>query len=292
VRNDRVADIDVCHIGAAGAIRGNVDLTRAERKPSDTQTPANAEVIAVSRTAADEHHQSRRVHRANSHRSGHPAPYAPEQRPPAVVERRKSPGGVVNPGPAPWLDPDPVAEPVRSPSDDHRPREPYGPVIGISTPVSILVKIIHSDDVSGNVLERCDLLGASIAGCAETIEAVCGRGRSDFVRHLRSAFTARDSGLLARAYCECLSGRSYFRLARSRDHSRCGSVRLHLKPVFASAQQRYRGLRRVNLKIVLFVQSPKMDLCGAFGDLDLNCAVVQVQESQVGAVVQSNERVS
>src|SRR5262249_58177730 len=80
---------------------------------------------------------------------GHPAA---DVRPAAVVERREAPRRLVDPGPSPALDPRPVAESVRYPSDANM-RNPDRTVLSDHTPGAEFVEVLVADDSARHVAD-------------------------------------------------------------------------------------------------------------------------------------------
>ena len=127
VRN--VSDVDVAHIGhvdlpqiyRAVVIPGIERLARTERKPRCHTSNPNA---YGEPTSADKGHEGRTVNRCDPDWSWQPAPPRPNLYPAAVVEGSKSPRRVVNPRPAPRLNPNPTAIAIRHPSHGNARRIP------------------------------------------------------------------------------------------------------------------------------------------------------------------------
>jgi len=140
-----VRDVDPIHICRTHVIGRNVDFARTEREPGDGRANGNA--------ASDERDQGRRIHRAFLTGAGHPTPATIEARPAAVVERRISPRVVVHPSPSPRIDPGPMPVMIRGPASAH-PREPNVAVLGIRSPVAVLVEIFESHGAARAVTSR------------------------------------------------------------------------------------------------------------------------------------------
>src|SRR5689334_11051194 len=119
-----MTDVDVGHVYAAASIGWDVHFARTKREPCHPQTSADTEVIAKPWPAPDKDNQCGRIDGADMYRPRHPHPDAVDHNPAAIVERCKSPRRIVDPRPAPWLDPHPVSKPVRSPSRSDHPRSP------------------------------------------------------------------------------------------------------------------------------------------------------------------------
>src|SRR5690606_25224889 len=92
------------HVTWRAAVPGPPGFARRQWIPADAGPRAYAPVHARA-AVAEEHHQRRRIHRARRHAPGHPGPARAHHRPAAVVEGREAPGRIVDPGPAPGIDP-------------------------------------------------------------------------------------------------------------------------------------------------------------------------------------------
>ena len=129
-----VADIDAAFIGRAGAIGRAIRLPWAEWDPADRRAEAGAD--RHPRAEADKGDQRWGIDRMAIFAviaARDPAPAWPELRPPAVMERRETPGCIVHPGPAPWQDVGPVAMAVGHPADLDR-RIPHLTIFGVAVP--------------------------------------------------------------------------------------------------------------------------------------------------------------
>src|ERR1700751_1337126 len=93
-------------------------------------------------TAAHKGDQRGRVHGPNVDRPGHPAPSVFHVGPASIVEWSKAPGFILDPGPTPRCDPDPVSEAIGSPPRGYADRGPDRAVVGHVAPVSVVVKIL------------------------------------------------------------------------------------------------------------------------------------------------------
>ena len=124
------------HIGRRGPVWRHIRLARAKRHPAEGR-PGRTRGQRPGRHPdggpCQKAHQGGRVDRTGLHRGAlrHrcPPPAAIQLHPPAIMEGRKPPRGVVDPGPAPRRDPCPVALPIRHPIALHR-RVPDLAVIG------------------------------------------------------------------------------------------------------------------------------------------------------------------
>src|SRR5262249_56286850 len=90
-------------------------------------------------------------HAGSPRRARYPSPPSTDIHPAAVVERRKAPGCVVNPGIAPWIDIRPVSVTVGRPTHDCGVREPDRPVFRHLPPSALVVQVFLSDYIFGNI---------------------------------------------------------------------------------------------------------------------------------------------
>ena len=154
VVDDRVVDygvavVDLGHIGAAGGIGRLVHLARRQREPGDTATS----LIAAGHTkakvgAAHKHDQRRCVPGRCGDRARHPGPVVAQVGPAPVVGHREAPWGVVHPGPAPRIDPDPVAVAVRCPAGRHPIWHPHMAVSRVVAPTAVGIQVLVTDDIA------------------------------------------------------------------------------------------------------------------------------------------------
>ena len=175
-----VRDVDIVHVGAAHAIGRHIDFTRTEREPTDVYTSggtANPDADGKMWTA-NPSDQSGRVDGAdvsNGHgarRARNPTPTTAVVDPAAVVERRKAPRSIINPGPAPRRNPCPVAVAIGCPCHNGGMREPHGAVFGNLAPATVIVEIFVADDVIGNVAAGRGVIFTVIATITPAVKVI------------------------------------------------------------------------------------------------------------------------
>src|SRR5271157_464002 len=175
-----IGDVDVTHIGNVYLLQIDITvvipgikwLPRSQREPC-SDTP-NAKAHGKSWTP-DERDERRPIDRHNRYRTGKPAPPWPDLDPPPVVERSESPRCVVNPGPAPRLDPRPASITVRTPATRQPCRIPDRPILGDRGPASVAIEIVISGHIRVYILARARILIFPVALSAPLVEAVCSR---------------------------------------------------------------------------------------------------------------------
>src|SRR6185312_17221719 len=109
---------------------------RSQRKPADTGTDGNAHS-----RRANPRDQRGGIHRPYVAGTRYPAPGIAVGHPTAVMKRRESPARIIDPGPAPRIDPHPMPKPVRGPAHGKRGRRPHVPVVRGVFPASVVVQI-------------------------------------------------------------------------------------------------------------------------------------------------------
>ena len=128
-RGGDIVRIDITHVTVAGLVRRDISLTRPQRDPADRTlgiaVPRVALAAANRDSDAQKGDQRRRVNGSfatlllGAFRR-YPAPARAFPHPAAIVERRKAPGRVVDPGPAPGSNITPMAIAIRHPRRCHR----------------------------------------------------------------------------------------------------------------------------------------------------------------------------
>src|SRR5438270_9627810 len=88
------------------------------------------------------------------------------------MERRKTPGSIIYPSPAPGRNPHPVAVAIRRPTDDGGVGEPNGAVLGHRAPASVVVEVFITNDIGRNIARGLRAIFAAVAVTAPMIEVV------------------------------------------------------------------------------------------------------------------------
>src|SRR5690606_16169150 len=154
VHDDRVRDVHVADVARRVPIPRNVDLARTEREPADTaaEGDGDADVRAPDPTA-----ERGGINEPVVPRPGNPAPSLAHVRPSAVVKRRETQGGVMDPRPPPGRNPDPASVAIRYPGVRYVARTPDVAVLGFVMPVAVGIEIFVTHDIARNVLGRLRL---------------------------------------------------------------------------------------------------------------------------------------
>ena len=286
VVDHRVAVVDLREIVAAGPVGRHVDFARAEREPANRGI-ATARDREVPAAAADEYHQRRRIRGALVARPRYPAPAVANARPTAVVRRREAPRGVVHPGPAPRLLPDPLAIAIRRPVRADPVRKPDVAVVRHRAPVAIAIEVRVADDIVAEEAQRCRAAVAQVARAAVAVEVVQARQAEHFVvaqvvvvEAHRVASAQREAVAIAIGDTRAL-----------RHHDRGAVVaRVHIDAVIAHAVDHEGQLRRGNLEFLSRIEATHAQVDRAFRHFDLHEAIIQFQELDAGFLVHADER--
>src|SRR5690242_3026098 len=147
----RVVNVDVAHISAAHPIRRHVDISWAERNPTDTAARSHASC----RCATHPGDERRCVHRAcrpSMARGGHPAPVVVPHDPAAVMKGCVTPARVIDPRPSPRCDPYPLAVSIRYPAHGYDCWHPHVPILGCLLPLAIVVEVLGPGNIACDVV--------------------------------------------------------------------------------------------------------------------------------------------
>src|ERR1700733_4271482 len=219
------------------AIAGDEHVTRTEREPcyagkSSAECNTDAEPAA-----SHESHQRRSVYRPDNDGPRDPSPITADESPAAVMERRKAPWFGVHPGPAPRRNVHPVAGLIGSPSRHHSAGNPHRAVIRICAPVAVLVQIVVSIDIPGDISRQLGSIFALIARLAPVFEFVKSWHRGSVIGNLVGAI---KGVLLTFRQVPGISSAAHFALAFAYDDDGRSCVRIGLDAIFASPVNRER----------------------------------------------------
>src|SRR5262249_37377406 len=128
-------------------------------------------VAAKCGASAYENNQSGSVDGLNGNRAGNPSPSIFDESPAPIMKWRVAPGIIVNPGPAPRIDPSPVSFTIRHPARGH-PGEPDVTVFRIRTPIAIVIEVFVADHIARAVTRGPGLVRTAIAGVTPVIKLI------------------------------------------------------------------------------------------------------------------------
>jgi hypothetical protein len=142
IPNERVVEIYIAVVPAAGVVPRMKRFTRTKRKPTDspTKTSAESKTGAPMRTT-DETDKCRTINRTRIIWTRAPSPAAAYVSPTAIMEWSESPRRVVDPSPAPGSNVAPIAVAVRRPSYVYRRWIPDRTIIRFFIPSAVVIEV-------------------------------------------------------------------------------------------------------------------------------------------------------
>lgn len=266
-----VADVDPVHIPTADGIRRYIDFARAEWEPSDVAAEATT-------ATADEDHQRRRIYRRYRWRTGDPTPASAYRHPASVMEWRVAPGLVIDPCISPRIDPVPVAFTIRRPTRFHV-GIPDVPVIAFVAPVAIVVEIVIADDVMRKILRRSRIIVAMVSAVRPAIELI---RLADLLYIGIQRIGSAERACLSGVQCVGLTVAGSLSFANANVDNRVSPIFTCFQPITSRLRDGKSKVGRIDLEVIVAVQSPhsKIDCAGA--QLKLYRVVVQVQKRHTG----------
>ena len=255
-------------------VGGHVRLLGREREPRDPSHAAGRDGKAPV-PAAHEHDEGGCIHRPRHDVTRDPDPAAVPVHPAAIVEGREAPRRIVDPGPAPRLDPGPVAVAVRRPPRHHGMRHPHGPIVGGVTPVAVLVQVLVADRLARHVARRARVVPATVAGGAPLLPVV---GRQGVANVVTGGIGAGDDGGLVALHRERRAGGGDFGFTAPHRHRGRVPGRVHVDAIAAGAEQGHGAVGRVDLEAVLVVEIAQPHAERALRQAHLGRVVVEREE--------------
>jgi hypothetical protein len=272
--NVRIANVHAVYVRGTYTIRRNVNFARTEREPSDRRAGSHA--------ATHKHNQSGRIDGTHFARTRDPAPAVTDISPAAIVEGRVSPRIVIYPSPAPRINPCPVASVIRSPSGRHA-RKPCIPVIGSGTPVAVFIKILKADYAAVAVASRGRILISALTTIRPVVEII---GPPDLIHFCVQRISTGEGKALARMYGVALTVACRFTFALANRYHGGVAVFGSVHTVTAGTSDGEGLIGGINFEYVVAIQIPNAHVHASGTELDLNSAVVEIQESDAGVSAQ------
>src|SRR5579859_1482808 len=243
----RVGDVHVIHVRAADAVSGDIDLPGSEREPSHAH--ANRKVEARSTTY--ERHECRRPNGPNDDRPRNPEPSAIHGRPASIVEGRKSPRLIFNPGPSPRANVDPVTEAIRCPSHGDGTRTPARTVAGDVTPVAVLVEIFVPGHLTRNIVRGIRAIFPVVAVESPSIEIIAVGDLAEIV--IEVIVVAGEGRRLIPDHSVCKSAARNAATAVPDRRNRLTAIFAYIETILTGLQQTERDVRRIDFVGVVIV---------------------------------------
>ena len=265
-------------------------FARSKRKPAHAgqrcAARADGDVpVDAAGVAADKGDERRGIHRALRQMPWHPGPARADLGPAAIVKRRKSPGGIVHPGPAPGRYPAPVTVAVGRPVRGHGARQPDRAVARVLLPVAIAVELLVADGFARDVARRYRLVLAPVPCRGPGVKAVLKGG----ARRCRSQIGAAEVALLLIAQGERGAVVAIeHAAARKRNNPRGVAGRIDIDAVVAGLRNDKRQIGRVHLQTLAFKQGAHPQLHAALRQPQLGQVVVHRQKIQAGLIIHAH----
>src|SRR5260370_2819 len=290
-----VGDVHVCHVSATDVIRRLVDFTRREREPgypATASSDSNANAEMGSANPGDKSGSVNRAHVLDIHlppgRARHPAPHATHSYPAAVMERRKAPGSIINPGPAPGRNPHPVAIAIRRPTDDGGVGEPNGAVLGHRGPATVVVEIFIANHIGRDVARGLRAVFAAVAVTRPTVEVVIVIAESLNVG-VELVGTGKRAGFPSmNGISGATTGDFAFTVANGHEGGIAGFADIDL--VVARPKDGEVQVGGIDFESFVLIETPHAHIKGAFGKADLGHAVVQIQKRKTSVAGKTDRR--
>ena len=203
------------------------------------------------------------------------------------MRHRKTPGCIVDPGPAPGVDPGPMAVAVRRPVGSHAVRDPDLAVTRVVAPVAMGVQVLVADHVRRHITRRDRVVIYAVAGSAPAVEIV--RWLRNQVLVIAQAGAAEAVSLariqqVGRAFSISLT------LALAQHDVGGIAVGVHRDPVLTRLAQCKGQVGSVYFHRLVWRQPRHTHIQRAFGQLQLGNTVVQVEHRNAGVGAHADHR--
>ncbi|PYU39418.1 MAG: hypothetical protein DMG53_24570 [Acidobacteria bacterium] len=280
----RIGDVHVCHVSAAYVIGRHEDLTRPKWEPGHADSTASSDADAYaevwSANPGDKRRSVNRTHIGDTddraRRAWHPTPNSGDRHPAAVMERRKTPGSIIYPSPAPGRNPHPVAVAIRRPTDNDGVGEPNGAVLGHRAPASVVVEVFVANHIGRDVARGLRAIFAAVAVTAPVVEVVIVIAESlnvgiKLVGAGKRAGFSRMNGISRAATCDFS-----FTVAHNNESGIACFVDVDL--VVARTEDGESKVGGIDFDRFILFEMPHAQVKGAFGEPDLRHAIIQIQK--------------
>jgi hypothetical protein len=277
--SDRDSEVESCQTrdAYANGERRHVHFTNRQRDPAHRGFRHHHARIEIR-----ENHQRRSIHGTNhgDWHGRHPAPGSPHIHPAAVVERRPTPRGVVDPIPAPRLNPSPMSITIGRPVGHFAGGKPHRTIRTNAAPHATLrVQIRVAGQVARNVERRRGGVFTRVPKRAKRVELV-GRGHRSRIQG--RILSAGGRHLRTHMYRGGLVADLDFSVTIAHRRNGGCAVFSHVHAIVAIPQQREGELGSVDLEALPGRQGVQPDVQRSSGEFDLAHPVVEVQKREIG----------
>src|SRR5438309_2672642 len=269
VTDERVAHVDSFNEVMTATEPGEKRFAKAERKPADSETKPTAE-------KAD---KCGAIDRKPKSRTRAPAPTASEIVPAPIVVRRKAPGRIINPGPAPRADPVPISVAVRSPANSNFARIPNVAIFGLIAPVAIVVEIIVADHVARNVFCRDGAVFLQVALGSPAVKTV---GTGSLFNTVLNVFGAVEFSALTRMDFVGLAAGGDFAFAANHGHAGGVAVLSNVNAKSARFLDSECQIRSVHFIEIALTKFADAEIDAAFSEAHLRDSLIEIEEGKGG----------
>lgn len=283
VSNECVMDVDYVDEVAAAGEEGEKGFAKSQREPPHTKAKAEPKI----ETSAEEAYKSRAENRRTKERSRAPTPSAANERPAAIVEGSKAPRIIVNPSPAPGIDPIPIAVAVRSPAWRNIRRIPDVTILRFVAPSAVIIEVVIAGHVARNVPPGGRTVFFEVALFRPTIQSIRGRCARNAVGRIVRAIKLR---LFARTHFVRLPVGGNFTFAAKSGNAGGVTGFVHVNAERAGLLDIEDHVRRIDLVQIALPQLANAEIQAAFGKPYLGDALVEVQKGKCGHAAKMESR--
>src|SRR5713101_1525538 len=263
VANERVEYIDDVDEIMAATEPGKKRFAEAQREPADSET----------KPAAEEANKSGAIDWRPKERARAPSPSAREIVPAAIVERSEAPRRIINPGPAPGVDPVPIAIAVRSPVRCNITRIPNVAVFRFVAPVTVIIQIAVARRIARNVLSGNRVVFLQVALRGPAVEAV--RTRSLFNVGLNFVGAIEFGALTEMNFIGFAAG-GHFALAANDGHAGGVAIFIYVNAKCSGLLDSESQIRGIHFVEIAFAQFTDAEVDAAFRETHLRDALIKV----------------
>ncbi len=241
VANERVVYVDDGNEIMAATEPGKERFAEAQREPADSET----------KPAAEEANKSGAIDWRPKERARAPSPSAREIVPAAVVEGSEAPRRIINPSPAPGVDPVPIAIAVRSPVRCNITRIPNVAVFRFIAPVTVIIQIAVARRIARNVLSGNRVVFLQVALRGPAVEAVRTRSLLNVGLNVVGAI---EFGALTEVYFIGFAAGGHFAFAANYRHASGVAVFIYVNAKCSGLFHGESQIRGVHFVEIAFTQ--------------------------------------
>ncbi len=285
VRDSCIRDVDFPEIALTHSVRRSVYLTPSQRNPSQARSATESDSDGNTEIGSPEEGDQRgcviRLHNRSAITdpdwTRRPAPPIAYVCPAAIMERRKAPRGIVDPGIAPGILPTPVPGLIRRPGSRYVVWIPHISVLTRVLPATVVIEILVADyrgrKIAGGLHVRVVLIALH-----RPVFKLVGLGCSlDIVTQLVRSGQVHAAALIDR---KGLPAACDLGLPFSHDEKTRVSIRIDTHDVAAVLQKCERRVRSIYFKHLVLTEISDVEVHLSFRKFDLNGLIVEIQKTE------------